>query len=83
MQKKRKKENIKLFKLLNDEIFWNKFINICLSPTLVKTIREKRSKKLIPRRDTLNKFIEDYKIITWDERENQIIKLELLSVENE
>lgn len=71
--------NLKLFKLLNDPIFWTKFEWICLSQYRVKRLRECRTKNIIPR-NMLNKFVEeDYSFITWDNRPIREIILELLS----
>lgn len=78
-KKKIKNNNIKLFKILNDNIFLIKFTSICYNDYLVRRLREYRSKKIIPIRKVLNNFVEEYKIITWDDRDNKVIKLDLLS----
>lgn len=71
--------NLKLFKLLNDPIFWTKFEWVCLSQYRLKRFREYRTKFIIPK-NMLNKFIEeDYKFISDDQRETREIILELLS----
>lgn len=73
------RKKIKLFILLNDEIFWAKYINIAINLSSLKRMREVRTKYIIPRKDTFLKFIEDYKVVTWDSRKNKEIVLDLLS----
>lgn len=82
-RQKTKNPNLKLFKLLNDEIFWFKFTNVCLSEKRVRLLREYRTKFFIPSRTVLIRFIEeDYKYITGDTRGNKDIIIELLTDEN-
>ena len=78
MQEK-KRENIKLFKLLNDEIFWVKFCAFCLSPYAMGRLREYRTKKNIPGKKLMKTFIETYKYIEKDDRNYNDIILDLLS----
>lgn len=65
--------------LLNDEIFWSKFVWFCLSDSHVKRLREYRTKWFIPKKKFLKTFIEDYKIISWDDRPANEIDLWLRS----
>lgn len=80
-KQKVKNPNLKLFKLLNDEIFWHKLTNICLKPSRITTLRQYRSKNIIPSKKVLTNFInEDYKFIYKDDnRETRDIILDLLS----
>jgi hypothetical protein len=78
-KQKIKNPNLKLFKLLNDNIFWVKFTNSCFSPKRIKTLREYRSKSIVPWNRILNNFVDDYKYITGDVRDNRDIIIELMS----
>lgn len=74
------KRNIKLFKILNDEVFWIKFRSVCLDVSRITTLRAIRSRYILPTKKTLESFIEqDYKYITWDNRSTSDIILDLLS----
>lgn len=77
------KKNIKLFKLLNDEIFWIKLCNVSLSKYRINRLREYRTKYVTPNKIMLTNFIEeDYRFITWDTRDTRDIILDLLSEVN-
>lgn len=78
----KRRENLKLFKLLNNEDFWMKLNRLTLSRYRLSRLREYRLKLLIPSKKLLESFInEDYRIITWDTRETRDIILDLLTEE--
>lgn len=73
------KKNLKLFKLLNDEFFWAKYYRIALNRSTVSTLSRAKAKYTIPNTRTLTLFIEDYRFITWDTRDDRAIIVDLLS----
>lgn len=77
-ENKEKRKNLKFFKILNDEIFWIKYQKVSNYYRITK-LREYRTKLLIPAPKFLDNFINDYKLIQKDNRENQEILLDLLS----
>lgn len=79
-EKKNQRKNIYFFQLLNDELFWFRYQNICLKPYTLNRLRECRTKYQIPGKKVFNNFIEDYKFLTNDTRSNIEIKKELLSI---
>ena len=81
-ENREKRKNLKFFKILNDEIFWIKYQKISNYYRITK-LREYRTKLLIPAPKFLDNFINDYKLIEKDNRENQEILLDLLSEEIE
>lgn len=76
------RKNLKFFKILNDEIFWIKYQKVSNYYRITK-LREYRTKLLIPAPKFLDNFINDFKLIEKDDRENQEILLDLLSEEVE
>lgn len=75
-----KRKNMKFFKLLHDEDFWERLNLVSLSSYRISRLREYRTKMLIPSKKFLSDFInEDYRLITKDERETREIILDFLS----
>lgn len=76
---KNKTKNIKIFQVLNDQIFWDKFSRACPNPSLVRLMNVNRKHFKVPWKNAFKKFIEEYKFITQDKRDNREIIIDLLS----
>lgn len=80
LEEKEKRKKMKFFKLLNDEIFWLKLQRLEYALHRIYRYREYRTKFLIPWKKIMNSFIENYKLIENDKRENTEILFDLLSI---
>lgn len=81
---KTKKDNKRLqtnfFKLLKDDLFWKKYTLVEPSFYNIRRMREIKSKLTIPRsKEFLLQFVETYKIISKDDRDNLDILMRLFT----
>ena len=71
------------FKLLNDDLFWKKYTFAEPSFYNIRKMRELRAKIIIPRsKEFLMQFVETYKMITKDNRDNLDILIWLFTDAN-
>ena len=77
--KKEKRLKLNLFRIIRDDLFWKKYTYAEISPNKIITMRNARSKLVIPRKQAIKSFIDTYKYISWDTRDEQEIFFWLLS----
>ncbi len=73
-------DNTKILQWLNNETNWRRFTGICLSSHVIKRLREYKSRGMLPWKTILYKFIQDYKLLENDTRDDREIAIDLLAL---
>jgi hypothetical protein len=76
--KNTQRQNIRFFRLLNDDTFWQRYCAYSFSYDRIKRLREYRTKLAIPRPTIFKNFIEEYKQLENDPRSIEEIALYLM-----